>query len=109
VFDQAKRGREFFEETIRENLDLGRPDRVQMVFGRKITKATPGRFRTRVINTDVSPSLHIEYNTTAQDRYISLVCFYGEPYRPHSFSFDSIEQFSILSHYQEFSWAAQLS
>jgi hypothetical protein len=69
VFDQAKRGREFFEETIRENLDLGRPDRVQMVFGRKITKATPGLFRTRVINKDVSPSLHIEYKNSRIKQY----------------------------------------
>jgi hypothetical protein len=28
VFDRPLRGREFFEEIIRDNLDLGRPDRV---------------------------------------------------------------------------------
>jgi hypothetical protein len=43
------RGREFFEEIIRDNLDLGRPDRVQLVFDRGVTKKTPGEFRTRVI------------------------------------------------------------
>jgi hypothetical protein len=26
------RGREFFEEIVRDNLDLGRPDRVQLIF-----------------------------------------------------------------------------
>jgi len=61
VFDRPLRGRQFFEEVIRDNLDLGRPDRVALVFDRKITKKTPGRFRTRVIYEGVHPSLHIEY------------------------------------------------
>jgi hypothetical protein len=59
VFDRPLRGREFFESVIRENLDLGRPDHVQLLFPRKITRATPGRFTTRVITTGVNPSLHI--------------------------------------------------
>ncbi len=61
VFDRPLRGREFFESVIRENLDLGRPDHVQLLFPRKITRATPGRFTTRVITTGVTPSLHIAY------------------------------------------------
>jgi len=61
VFDRPLRGREFFEQVIRDNLDLGRPDRVQLLFGRRITRATPGRFHTRVITHGVVPSLHIEY------------------------------------------------
>lgn len=61
IFDRPVRGREFFEEVIRDNLDLGRPDRVQLIFDRRITKQTPGQFRTRVIQDGVSPSLHIEY------------------------------------------------
>jgi hypothetical protein len=61
VFDRPLRGREFFESVIRENLDLGRPDHVQLLFPRKITRATPGRFTTRVITDGVNPSLHIAY------------------------------------------------
>jgi hypothetical protein len=61
VFARPLRGREFFEGVIRENLDLGRPDQVQLLFPRKITRATPGRFTTRVITTGVNPSLHIAY------------------------------------------------
>jgi hypothetical protein len=38
IFDRPLRGREFFEEIIRDNLDLGRPDRVQLVFDRVVTK-----------------------------------------------------------------------
>lgn len=64
VFRRPVQGREFFEEVIRENLDLGRPDRVQLLFDRKIIATTPGTFRTRVITEGVAPSLHIEYKKT---------------------------------------------
>jgi len=61
IFDRPQRGREFFEEVRRDNLDLGRPDRLQLIFDRKVTKATPGPFRTRVMQEGVHPSLHIQY------------------------------------------------
>jgi hypothetical protein len=61
VLDRPRRGREFFEEILRDNLDLGRPSRLQLVFPRKITRATPGRFYTRVVTHGVAPSLHLEY------------------------------------------------
>jgi len=69
VFERPLRGRQFFEEVIRENVDLGRPDRLQLVFGRRVTKATPGRFRTRVIQTGVHPSLHVEYKSCHLKQY----------------------------------------
>jgi hypothetical protein len=54
-------GRQFLEEVIRDNLDLGRPDRVQLIFPRKIVRTTPGSFRTRVLREGVHPTLHISY------------------------------------------------
>ena len=59
----------FFEEVIRENLDIGRPDHVQLIFERRITKQTPGRFRTRVITEEVTPSLHIDYKRSRIKQY----------------------------------------
>ena len=69
VFDRPLRGREFFEEVIRENLDLGWPDRVQLIFDRKIIKTTPGLFRTRIIQNGVNPSMHIEYKNSRLKQY----------------------------------------
>ena len=69
VFDRPVRGREFFEEVIRENIDLGRPDRVQLLFERKITKRTPTKFRTRVITHGVHPSIHIEFKKSHVKQY----------------------------------------
>ena len=64
VLDRPVSGRMFFEQVIRENLELGRPKQIQLILDRSITKATPGPFRTRVITDGVIPSLHIDYKGT---------------------------------------------
>src|SRR3954453_7166610 len=69
VLDRPLCGRFFFEEVIRENLDLGRPDQVQLIFQRRVTKRTPGRFRTRVLTEGVTPSLHIDYKHSRIKQY----------------------------------------
>src|SRR5512140_610233 len=69
VLDRPSTGRVFFEEVIRENLDIGRPDHVQLIFERRITKQTPGRLRTRVITEGVTPSLHIDYKRSRNKQY----------------------------------------
>src|SRR4029077_4629506 len=61
IVDRPMAGRQFFEEVIRDNLDLGRPDRIQLIFPRKIISTTPGSFRTRVLREGVHPSLHVSY------------------------------------------------
>jgi len=72
VLDRPLAGRIFFEEVIRENLDLGRPDQVQLIFERRVTKRTPGRFRTRVITQGVVPSLHVDYKNSRIKQYFKL-------------------------------------
>ena len=72
VFTRPVRGREFFEQVIRENLDLGRPDRVQLVFGRRVYRNTPSRFVTRVIQEGVQPNLHLTYKHSGVKQYFKL-------------------------------------
>ena len=69
VLDRPLTGRVFFEEVIRENLDIGRPDQVQLIFDRRVTKRTPGTFRTRVITEGVMPSLHVDYKHSRIKQY----------------------------------------
>lgn len=57
------------EEVIRDNLHLGRPDQVQLIFARRVSKRTPGRFRTRVITEGVTPSLHFDYKHARIKQY----------------------------------------
>ncbi len=69
VLDRPQTGRIFFEQVIRENLDLGRPEQVQLIFQRRINKRTPGTFRTRVLTDGVVPSLHAQYKNTRIKQY----------------------------------------
>jgi hypothetical protein len=69
VLDRPLTGRCFFEEVIRENLDIGRPDQMQLIFDRRVTRRTPGRFRTRVLTEGVVPSLHVQYKKSKVKQY----------------------------------------
>jgi hypothetical protein len=76
VLGKPADGRIFFEQVIRENLDIGRPDQVGLVFARRIRRkgrsATPGRFRTRVITDGVVPSMHVDYKHSKIKQYHKL-------------------------------------
>lgn len=69
VLDRPVTGRVFFEQVIRENLDLGRPSQVQLIFDHRINRRTPGKFRTRVITDGVIPSLHVDYKNSRIKQY----------------------------------------
>jgi hypothetical protein len=50
VLDDPRRARTVFEQLLAGNLHLGRPEHAEVIFGRKVTRATPGTFSTRVLN-----------------------------------------------------------
>jgi hypothetical protein len=69
VFDRPMAGRQFFEEVVRENIDLGRPEMVQLIFGRRITRRTPSSFRTRIVTQGVVPTLNVYYKKSKIKQY----------------------------------------
>lgn len=69
VLDRPVHGRLFFEQVIRENLDLGRPEEIQLIFNRRIPRTTRARFRTRVVTREVTPSLNVYYKNTRIKQY----------------------------------------
>lgn len=72
VFDRPVQGRHFFEALIRENLDLGRPSEVSLLFPTKWiprTPVPPRGYRTRVITAGVTPSLHVDYKHSHVKQY----------------------------------------
>jgi hypothetical protein len=72
VFHRPLDGRRFFDQVIRANLDLGRPDRIRLLFPRRLTRRTPPPaygYRTRVITSGVDPSLHIDYKKSHVKQY----------------------------------------
>jgi hypothetical protein len=69
VFVDADQGRALVEGLIRDNLDLGRPDRVSLIFDRQVTKRTPSEFHTRVIREGVLPCIRIRYKHSGLKQY----------------------------------------
>jgi hypothetical protein len=76
VLDRAHSGRVFFEQLIRDNLDLGRPDKASLIFDRRVRlrgrRPTPSRWRTRVLTADVTPSIHVDYKHSKIKQYHKL-------------------------------------
>jgi hypothetical protein len=67
VFDLPRNGRAFFEALVADNLDLGRPEQVELIFGRTILPTTPGVFATRVV-TAASMSVSTSATSTPAPR-----------------------------------------
>jgi hypothetical protein len=55
VFDAPRRARAFFEALIADNLDIGRPANVEIIFGRRIRRDTQGIFRTAIDRPVIGP------------------------------------------------------
>jgi hypothetical protein len=73
MLDRPLSGRILLDEVFRENLDIGRPDHVGLVFDRRIIRKgknpTPGVFRTRILTSGVTPSLHVDYKHSKIKQY----------------------------------------
>ena len=69
VFDRPQAGRMWFESVIRDHLDVGRPHQVALIFDRKVSRRTPGTFRTRVLQKGVDPILTCYYKSSRIKQY----------------------------------------
>ena len=74
ALDRPLAGRIFFGQLIRDNPGIGRPDKVNIVFGRTIRQRgkfqTPGTFRTQVITNGACPCLYLFYKKTQVKQYL---------------------------------------
>jgi hypothetical protein len=74
ALDRPVNARGFFDQLIRDNLDIGRHDKVSIVFGRKIVAKgkfkTPGTFRTQVITSGACPFIYLFYKKTQVKQYL---------------------------------------
>ncbi len=71
VFDQPRTGRAFFETLVADNLDLSRPEKVELIFGRRIPKTskTTGVFATRVVARGVDVTIDARYKHARVKQY----------------------------------------
>jgi hypothetical protein len=74
VFDAPRHARSFFEALVADNLDVGRPDTVELVFGRRIVngpkRATPGVFKTKVVTRGVDVTVNAFYRHSRIKQYL---------------------------------------
>jgi hypothetical protein len=48
VFTRRQYARAFFEALVADNLDIGRPDHVEIIFGRSLARDTATTFHTAI-------------------------------------------------------------
>jgi hypothetical protein len=70
VFDAPRQARAFFEALVADNLDIGRPDEVQLIFGRKIYANTAGTFSTKVVTRGVDVTVNVFYRHSRIKEYL---------------------------------------
>jgi len=72
VFDAPRHARGFFEALIVDNLDLGRPHNVEIIFGRRVRRDTLGTFRTAIDRRDNGGVLlNVFYRHSRLKQYLS--------------------------------------
>jgi len=70
VFAAPRHARAFFEAVVADNLDLGRPDEVQLIFGRQIRRNTVGTFSTKVVTRGVEVTVNVFYRNSRIKEYL---------------------------------------
>ena len=74
VFTQPRHARSFFEALVTDNLDLGRPDTIEIIFGRRIVsgrqRATRGTFKTKVVTRGVDVTINAFYRHSRIKQYL---------------------------------------
>jgi hypothetical protein len=69
TFDRPAAGRAWFEATVPDQLTLGRPDQAAVIFGRRVSRRTPGRFHTKIFNRGVETAIQIHYRASKVKQY----------------------------------------
>jgi hypothetical protein len=70
VLDDPRRARAFFESLVADNIDIGRPNQIAIVFARRVQKNTPGIFRTRVFDSGTEVKMDLHYKKSRAKQYL---------------------------------------
>ena len=70
VFDDPRPARRFFEALVADNVDIGRPEQLQIVCARQVRKTTREPFRTRVFTAGSDVRLDIGYKHSRLKQYL---------------------------------------
>ncbi|MBV9810898.1 MAG: hypothetical protein JO286_27255 [Solirubrobacterales bacterium] len=70
VFDDPRRARSFFEALVQDNIGIGRPEDVSIVFARRVTKRTREPFRTRILTAGSDVRIEFHYKHARVKQYL---------------------------------------
>jgi hypothetical protein len=70
VFDDPRRARAFFEALVTDNVGIGRPEAVSMVFARKVIKSTKDLFVGRIFSPGTEVHLDFRYKHSRVKQYL---------------------------------------
>src|SRR6266511_2181666 len=70
VFDDPRRARAFFEALVADNIGIGRPHEVAMVFARPLRRPTKHPYRTRVFGPGTEVKIDFTYKHSRVKQYL---------------------------------------
>jgi hypothetical protein len=70
VFDDPRRARGFFESLVADNVGIGRPEQVSMVFARQVRKTTKEPFRARIFSPGTEVKMDFSYKHSRVKQYL---------------------------------------
>jgi len=70
VFDDPRRARGFFESLVTDNVGIGRPSEVSVVFGRQVRKTTKEPFRARIFSPGTEVKMDFSYKHSRVKQYL---------------------------------------
>jgi hypothetical protein len=70
VFTAPRHARGFFDALVTDNLDLGRPDTLEIIFDRQVRSSTEGEFRTNVITRGTEVTINAFYKHSRIKQYL---------------------------------------
>jgi hypothetical protein len=70
VFDDPRRARGFFESLVQDNVGIGRPEEVALVFARRLSRPTKHPYRQRVFSTGTEVRIDFSYKHSRVKQYL---------------------------------------
>ena len=70
VFDDPRRARGFFEALVADNIGIGRPEQVAMVFARQLRRTAKTDFGTRIFTTGTDVQIDFSYKHCRIKQYL---------------------------------------
>jgi hypothetical protein len=70
VFTQPRYARAFFDALVTDNLDLGRPDTIEIIFDRRVRSDTISEFKTKVITRGTEVTVNAFYKHSRIKQYL---------------------------------------